>query len=57
MDPTNKLKVKLITLLRKIKKEIGLKDNIYKYMYPTGWTSPNLYGLPKIHKTNTPPGL
>ena len=53
-DPTNKLKAKLITLLRKIKRETGLEDSIYKYMHPMGCTSPKLYGLPKIHKTNTP---
>ena len=53
-DPTNKLNAKLITLLRKIKRETGLEDNIYKYMYPMGCTSPKFYGLPKIHQTNTP---
>ena len=52
-DPTNKLKVKLITLLRKIKSETGLEDGIYKDMYPMGCTLPTFYGLPKIHKTNT----
>ena len=54
-DPTKKLKAKLITLLRKIKRDTGLEDSIYKYMYSTGCTSPKFYGLPKIHKTNTPP--
>ena len=53
-DPTNKLKAKLVTLLRKIKRETGLEESIYKYMYPTGCTSPKFYGLAKIHKTNTP---
>ena len=53
MDPTNKLKAGLITLHRKIKKETGLEDNICKYMYPMGCTSPKFYGLPKIHKTKT----
>ena len=31
-DPTNKIKAKLITLLRNIKEETGLDDNTYKYM-------------------------
>ena len=53
-DPTNKLKAKLITLLRKLKRETGLEDHIHKYMYPMGCTSPKFYGLPKIHKANTP---
>ena len=34
-DPINKIKVKLITILRKVKKETHLDDNPYKYMYPT----------------------
>ena len=42
-DPTNKLKAKLITILRRIKKESGLEENLYKYMYPTGHTSPKFY--------------
>ena len=55
-DPTNKLKGKLITILRRIKREPGLEDSIYIYVYPMGCTSPKFYGLPKIHKTNTPSG-
>ena len=51
-DPTNKLKAKLITILRRIKRESGLEDTIYNSMYPMGCTSPKVYGLPKIHKTN-----
>ena len=39
---TNKLKAKLITILRRIKRKSGLEDNIYEFMYP------------KIHKTGTP---
>ena len=54
MDPTNKCKAKLIILLQKLKREIGLEDHIYKYMYPMGYTSLKFYGLPKIHKANTP---
>ena len=52
-DPTNKLKAKLITIFRRIKRESGL-ENIYKSMYPMGCTSPKFYGLPIIHKTNIP---
>ena len=44
-DPTNKLKAKLITLLRKIKRETGLEESIYKYMYPIGCTSPRFIML------------
>ena len=37
-----------------MKRETGLEDNIYKYMYHMECTSPKFYGLPKIHKANTP---
>ena len=53
-DPTNKTKAKLITILRKVKKETGLDDSTYKYMYPTGGSVPKFYRLPKIHKPDTP---
>ena len=35
-DPTNKMKNKLINLLKKIKAEGGISDHLYKKMYPTG---------------------
>ena len=54
MDPTNKLKAKLITIFRRIKRASGLEDSIHKYMYPMECASPKFYGLPKIHKTKTP---
>ena len=53
-DPTNKIKAKLITKLRTIKKETRLDEGTYKIMYPTGCIPPKFYGLPKIHKTGTP---
>ena len=53
-DPTNKLKAKLITRLRKVKKESSLVDSTYKYMYPTGCSAPKFYGLPKSI-SETPP--
>ena len=52
--PTNKLKNKLINMLRKIKADTGMQENTYRKMYPTGATSPKFYGLPKIHKKNIP---
>ena len=56
-DPTNKLKAKLITILRRIRMESGLEDTIYKGMYPTGCTVPKFYGLLKIHKSSIPSDL
>ena len=53
-DPTNKLKNKLINLLKKTKAEGGINDQLYKKMYPTGVVAPIFYRLPKIHK-KTPP--
>ena len=53
-DPTNKDKIKLITLLKSIKTEGGINEATYKKLYPTGAGSPKFYGLPKIHKEGTP---
>ena len=54
MDPTSKIKAKLITTLRKIKKETNLDEGTYKTMHPTGCMPPKFYELPKIHKTGNP---
>ena len=53
MDPTNKIKAKLITKLRTIKKETRLDEGTNKIMYPIGCVPPKFYGLPKIHRTGT----
>ena len=53
MDPTNRLKNRLINILRSLKTEGRLEDHTYK-MYPTGASSPKLYGLPKIQKKIIP---
>ena len=53
-DPTNKLKNKLINLLKKTKAEGGINDQLYKKMYLTGAVAPKFYGLPKIHKRDIP---
>ena len=53
-DPTNRLKNKLINILRRTKAATGMQDNIYKKMCPTGVSPPKFYGLPKIHKKNIP---
>ena len=53
-DPTTKQKNKLISILRNIKAEGGLKEEMYKRLYPTGAGSPKFYGLPKIHKDGIP---
>ena len=53
-DPTNTIKNKLINILKGIKTKSGLGINTYKSMYPTGCVPPKFYGLPKIHKPDTP---
>ena len=53
-DPTNKLKNRLMSMLRKIKADTGMQENTYRKLYPTGARSPKFYGLPKIHKKNIP---
>ena len=53
-DPTNKLKNKLVNLLKKTKAEGGISDQLYKKMYPTEAVAPKFYGLPKIHKRDIP---
>ena len=49
-----KLKNKLITKLKKIKLDTRMDDTTYRRMYPTGVVLPKFYGLPKVHKENTP---
>ena len=53
-DPTMKLKNKLINKLKKIKIDTRMDDITYRRMYPTGAVIPKFYGLPKVHKENTP---
>ena len=53
-DPTNSIKNKLIKILKRVKNQTGLDSNTYKSMYPTGCVAPKFYGLPKIHKPDTP---
>ena len=53
-DPTNTIKNKLINILKNIKTKTGLGTNTYKSIYPTGCVPPKFYGLPKIHKPDTP---
>ena len=53
-DPTNKIKTKLINILKRVKHQTGLDNDTYKAMYPTGCGAPKFCGLPKIHKQGTP---
>ena len=53
-DCTNSIKNKLINILKRVKSQTGLDSNTYKSMYLTGCIPPKFYGLPKIHKPDTP---
>ena len=53
-DPTNKLKTKLISLLKKIKAEGGIEDQLYKKMYPTGAVAPNFMAYPRSTRETSP---
>ena len=53
-DPTKTIKNKLISILKRVKNQTGLDSLTYKSMYPTGCLPPKFYGLPKIHKPDTP---
>ena len=53
-DPTTKQKNRLIAILKTIKSEGGITENIYKILYPTGVSTPKYYGLPKVHKEGVP---
>ena len=46
-DPTNRMKSKMISLLKKIKSEGGIDDTQYKKMYPTEAVLPNFMAYPK----------
>ena len=53
-DPTNSIKNKVTNILKRVKSQTGLDSNSYKSMYPTDCVPPKFYGLPKIHKPDTP---
>ena len=53
-DPTTRYRNKLINLLKTIKTQEGINEALYKKIYPTGAGIPKFYGLPKIHKKETP---
>ena len=53
-DPITTIKNKLIGILKWVKNQTGLDSLTYKSMDPTGCVPPKFYGLPKIHKPDTP---
>lgn len=53
-DPTQKYKKQLVGILSNLKEKGELNENLYRQIYPTTESPPKFYGLPKIHKANTP---
>ena len=49
-DPTNNIKNKLISILKRVKNQTGLASLTYKSMYPTGCVLSKLYGF--LRSTN-----
>ena len=56
-DPINTIKNKLINILKRVKNQTGLDSKTYKSMYITVIVPPKFYGLPKMHKPDTPLSL
>ena len=53
-DLTDQIEQQLTNLLKKIKNEGYINQNLYERIKPSGSTIPRLYGLPKIHKSGVP---
>ena len=53
-DPTMTYKNKLEKIVRERKKEGTISDNVYHKIYPTSEDVPKFYGLPKMHKKDSP---
>ena len=53
-DPTNSIKNKLISILKRVKNQTGLDSNTYKSMYPTGCVPPSSMASPRSTKPDTP---
>ena len=54
LKETMRRETKLRNFLKKLKNEHVITDEIYKKIAPTGSKPGILYGLPKVHKANTP---
>ena len=53
-DPTNKMTTTIRSLLMSWRSKGFIEQEIYKKLYISDGELPRSYGLPKIHKTNTP---
>ena len=53
-DPTNKVKTKVRTILKRLKDSNKISFNTWQKLYPTAVETPKFYGLPKVHKKDYP---
>ena len=53
-DPTRKYKTELGNVLKELKDSKKITPVLHKKLYPTVDQPPRFYGLPKVHKKNTP---
>ena len=53
-DPTARFKKELVSVLQSIEHEGAINRVEYRKLYPTAENPPKFYGLPKVHKANTP---
>ena len=55
-DPTNSIKNKLISILKRVKNQTGLDSNTYKSMNPTGCVPPSSMASPRSTNETLPLG-
>ena len=53
-DPTVKVENKIVDTLKRLRNEGHLDHELYDFLTPRYSTPPQMYGLPKIHKEDTP---
>ena len=53
-DPTSRYTTKLVDILKRLKAEGELDQQLYWRLYPTASDVPKFYGLPKVHKKDVP---
>ena len=54
-DPTNPIKNKLISILKRVENQTGLDSSTYKSMYPTGCVPPKIYSPSQDPQTRHSP--
>ena len=53
-DEARKFKGEIVSILKDFKERKAITPELHKKLYPTVDQPPRFYGLPKVHKINTP---